>query len=470
MDSEPPSGSLLLSIFPLFVLTSSGMIFSIVLLILLVVCSALISGSEIAFFSLSPTQVSTLENEDTVTSKRILALKERPQTLLATILITNNLVNISIVIVSDYLIEQWLGQEHLLAVGNWLVENGFAWLGTADSLANLYNLSITVVGVTSLLVLFGEIAPKIYANLNNLQFARTMSGPLALLNSMFGPFSRILVSWSNGIEKKITHSNTYQSNTSKEDLDAAIELTMTSDETSTEEEADILKGIVKFGDVSTKQIMKSRVDVTSIDISQNFKDVMTIVKDCGYSRIPVHNENFDQIEGMLYVKDLVGHTDENPDFNWNELVRKNVLYVPESKRIDDLLREFQLKRTHIAIVVDEYGGSAGIVTLEDIMEEVIGDIKDEFDEEEEVEYIELSDGNYIFEGKSLLNDVCRIIGVDTSYFDGIKGEADSLAGLIIEVKGIIPKVETEFEFRDVVLKIVSVSKKRIEKVNIRLKR
>ena len=241
---------------------------------------------------------------------------------------------------------------------------------------------------------------------------------------------------------------------------------MNSDDESSEEEADILKGIVKFGDVSAKQIMKSRVDVVAIDIGTTFQEVMQVIKDSGFSRIPVFDEDFDSILGMLYVKDLIGVYGEKRDFDWTSKVRTSVLYVPESKKIDDLLREFQGKRTHIAIVVDEYGGSAGIVTLEDVMEEVIGDIKDEFDEEEDVEYVKLTEGNYIFEGKTLLNDVCRIIREDTDYFDKMKGESDSLAGLIIEMVGAIPKVETEIEYEDVLLKIVSVSRRRIEKVHL----
>jgi len=239
-----------------------------------------------------------------------------------------------------------------------------------------------------------------------------------------------------------------------------------SDDESSEEEADILKGIVKFGDVSTKQIMKTRVDVVAIDISTSFEEVMTVIKESGFSRIPVFDEDFDSIVGVLYVKDLIGVYGEKKDFDWSSKIRTSVLYVPESKKIDDLLKEFQVKRTHIAIVVDEYGGSAGIVTLEDVMEEVIGDIKDEFDEEEDVEYVKLTEGNYIFEGKSLLNDVCRVIGEDTDYFDKMKGESDSLAGLVIEMVGAIPKVETEIEYDDVVLKIISVSSRRIEKIHL----
>jgi len=407
-----------------------------------------------------------LEAEDSNSSKRIIDLKKKPRTLLATILIANNLVNIAIVVVSDFLITKLIGEDLQRLIGEWLYDIGLSFLGSVENLANGFNLFLTVVVVTFILVLFGEIAPKIYANLNNLKFARFMAGPLTFLNMTFGPFSRVLVSWSNRLENRITDSNNYQPNTSKEDIDAAIDLTVNSDDESSEEEADILKGIVKFGDVSAKQIMKTRVDVVALEVSASFQEVMQIIKQSGFSRIPVFDDDFDSIVGVLYVKDLIGYYGENKDFDWTSKVRTSVLYVPESKRIDDLLREFQMKRTHMAIVVDEYGGSAGIVTLEDVMEEVIGDIKDEFDEEEEVEYVQLSKDNYIFEGKTLLNDVCRIIGEDTDYFDKMKGESDSLAGLIIEMLGSIPKIETEIEYHDVLLKIVSVSRKRIEKIHL----
>ncbi len=470
MDVEPPSELIFICASSLFVLVASGnMMVSLFILLLLILSSALISGSEIAFFSLSPSQMIDLQDEGSASSNRIINLKEKPRTLLATILIANNLVNIAIVVFSDFLIKELIGPEKLLIIGRWFHENGFAWMGSANWLAGAFMFLLTVIGVTSILVLFGEIAPKLYANLNNLKFSRLMAGPLTFLNIIFGPLSRILVSWSNRLEGRITGSENYQSNTSKEDIDAAIDLTVSSNDESSEEEADMLKGIVKFGDVSTKQIMKSRVDVTAIDITTPFNEVMDVIKETGYSRIPVFKEDFDTIEGILYVKDLIGSYGESKDFNWVDLIRNTVLYVPESKKIDDLLREFQVKRTHIAIVVDEYGGSSGIVTLEDVMEEVIGDIKDEFDEQEDVEYIILSDGNYIFEGKSLLNDVCRIIGVDSYYFDEEKGESDSLAGLIIEMTGTIPKIEAEIEYRDILFKIVSVSKRRIEKINLRMK-
>ena len=466
MDIEPPSSILLFSFQAAFVLLTNGVVFSWLFLVILILSSALISGSEIAFFSLSPNDLANLKNEEVSSSKRIIALKEKPRTLLATILIANNLVNIAIVVVSDFLIRRMIGEERERQMGEWLYDLGLGFLGTVERLAYGFNLFLTVIVVTAILVLFGEIAPKLYANLNNLKFARFMSGPLTLLNAIFGPFSRILVSWSNKIEQRITHSNNYQSNTSKEDIDAAIDLTVNSDDESSEEEADILKGIVKFGDVSTKQIMKTRLDVVAFDINTPWQEVIKVIKESGFSRIPVYDDDFDSIVGILYVKDLIGYYGERENFDWTTKVRTSVLYVPESKKIDDLLKEFQVKRTHIAIVVDEYGGSAGIVTLEDVMEEVIGDIKDEFDEEEDMDYVKLTEGNFIFEGKSLLNDVCRVIGEDTDYFDKMKGESDSLAGLIIEIVGAIPKVETEIEYEDVTLKIISVSRRRIEKVHL----
>jgi len=466
LDIEPPSSILHFCYLTTFVLFTSGVLFSIAFLIILIISSALISGSEIAFFSLSPNDMANLKDEDSRSNKRIILLKEKPRTLLATILIVNNLVNIAIIIVSDFLIKKLIGTNLEKEIGEWLYNIGLSFLGSVQTLANGFSLFITVVVVTFILVLFGEIAPKLYANLNNLKYARFMAGPLTVLNAIFGPLSRILVKWSTKIENKITDSNNYQSNTSREDIDAAIDLTVNSDDESSEEEADILKGIVKFGDVSAKQIMKSRVDVIAIDVNTLFEDVMQVIKESGFSRIPVFDEDFDSIVGVLYVKDLIGVYSEKKDFKWTNKIRTSVLYVPESKKIDVLLKEFQIKRTHIAIVVDEYGGSSGIVTLEDVMEEIIGDIKDEFDEEEEVDYVQLTEGNYIFEGKSLLNDVCRIIGEDTDYFDKMKGESDSLAGLIIEIVGAIPKVEEEIEYEDVVLKIISVSSKRIEKIHL----
>ncbi len=466
MASDPPLSELAF----LMVAFSPELVFSILLLAVLIISSALISGSEVAFFSLSPNDLHALEDDDTASSKKLLNFKKKPRSLLATILISNNFINIGIVLVSNYIIRQLIGDQQLQFIGSWIQSTlGLQDILSVSTIAYGFNFLIAVIGVTFILVLFGEVAPKIYANLNNLKFAKMMSTPLSLLNIIFGPFSSIMVKWSTGIENRITAARINQTGTSKEDIDKAIELTVANSENA-DQEADMLKSIVKFGDVSAKQIMKSRVDVVAVEEETNFRELMKMVKESGYSRIPVYKEDFDNLSGILYVKDLLGHTDEDESFNWRMLIRESVIYIPESKKIDDLLKEFQKKRTHIAIVVDEYGGSAGIVTLEDIMEEVIGDIKDEFDEDEEVDYIRLSEGNYIFEGKTLLNDLCRILGEDTDYFDAVRGDSDSLAGLLIEMIGRIPKPEKEVVYNNIVFKVIAVSQRRIEKINVRIEK
>ena len=292
-----------------------------------------------------------------------------------------------------------------------------------------------------------------------------MSGPLTFLMWLLNPASSILVGWSSKMEKRLS-ANSSQNLTSKEDIDAAIDLTMTNDTPHATQEADILKGIVNFGDTSAKQIMHPRMDIVYVDVENTFKEVMKIVKESGYSRLPVIKEDLDNISGILYVKDLLAYTEEGDQFEWQKLIRPSALFVPESKKIDELLREFQLKRMHMAVIVDEYGGTAGIATLEDIMEEVVGDIKDEFDQEEDVDFIKITDNNYIFEGKTLLNDVCRIIGVSAGYFDDVRGDADSLAGLILEIVGAIPNSEKEITINDITLKVVTVTKRRIEKISL----
>lgn len=431
---------------------------------MLIVCSGLISGSEVAFFSLSPKDIHHLQDETDRSSSTILQLQERPRTLLATILICNNFINIAIVVVSDYLVSKMLGEDALLTVGSYLAS--IFGVFSQSQYGQVFNLFVTVVGVTFILVLFGEIAPKVYANVNNLKFAKRMAIPLDLLNNLFGPISRILVGWSNKIEGRL-ESGSSTSNTSKEDIDKAIELTV-SEGRHVEQEVDILKGIVKFGDTPAKQIMKSRVDVVAIEENATYKELMTIILDSGYSRVPVYRDDFDTVTGILYAKDLLGHSSESSDFDWSSLVREGAMYVPESKKIDELLREFQLKRTHMAIVVNEYGGSSGLITLEDVMEEVVGDIKDEFDDLDDVDYVQIGTNNYIFEGKSMINDVCKVINKDTTYFDDLRGGADSLAGLILEVTGIIPKPERKIVFKDIEFRIVSVTKRRIERINVKI--
>jgi len=424
----------------------------------------MISSSEVAYFSLTPNDISDLEQESSSASQRILALQNKPRELLATILISNNFINIGIVLMSDFILRGVISAEFCTSLANRL--HNFLSFATVSTLANAIHYSITVISATFLLVLFGEVMPKVYAKINNVALAKNMSGIMTKLMSFFRPMSSLLVNATNVIESRFTSRTKNGNLTSREDIDEAIELTV-KDQKHAKEDRDILKGIVKFGDVSVKQIMKSRVDVVTVEYETSYKELLDVIRESGYSRIPVHAEDFDHVKGILYVKDLLGYLQEGDDFNWQHLIHDNVFYVPESKKIDDLLREFQAERLHIAIVVDEFGGSSGIATLEDIMEEIIGEIRDEFDDTE-IEFTKLDEYNYVFEGKTLLNDVCRIIGVDTTTFDEVKGDADSIAGLILEIHGQIPKAGREIYHEPYSFKIEAVNKRRIEQIKITL--
>ena len=463
MDPDPASYLLLIPSLNFFLISIWSLSGAIICLFILLICSALVSGSEVAYFSLSPNDLDNLEKEEAKADKTILKLRNKPRNLLATILIANNFVNIAIVILSDYIIRNLLGEEKLTAIGEKL-----SMVIPADPLflGSILNFLITIVGVTFLLVLFGEVAPKIYANLNNLKFSRMMSKPMSILSGFFSPLSSLLVSWSSWMESRFIAKRSGIDDTSKEELDKAIQLTVSGEEQA--EEADILRGIIKFGNVSARQVMKSRVDVIAAEEKAGFNEVMSMIKENGYSRIPVYREDFDEVIGILYAKDLLGYSKEKNTFDWQQFIRSNVIYVPESKKIDDILKEFQKQRLHMAIVVDEFGGSAGIITLEDIVEEVIGEIKDEFDEEEEVDFVKINDSNYIFEGKTLLHDVARIINVDKEAFDKYKSDTDSLAGLMLSHFGHIPKKEKVITLGDYRFKIVAVSKRRIERIHVTL--
>ena len=419
-----------------------------------------------AYFSLTSQNLSDLKTENSPSGRRIIYLRSIPRRLLATILISNNFVNIAIVILAEYIVWNtipadtfglWGASLHRLPV--------LSSLTTVDELTRAVSFLITVFGVTFLLVLFGEVAPKIYAKMNNIRLARWMSLPLQLLVSLFSPLSSLLVRWSSGLERRFRSGMAGQAN--KDDIDKAIDLAVSQDDDS-KIEADILKSIIKFNDVSVKQVMRARVDVVAVDETVDFDELLATVRDSGYSRIPVYQESFDHITGILYVKDLIGHRKENGAFAWQGLVRNQVLYVPESKKINDLLKDFQRERVHMAIVVDEYGGSAGLVTLEDVMEEVIGEIKDEFDDAREGEYKEIDPRTFVFDGKVLINEACRAMGIETSRLEGARRDADSLAGLLLELNGEMPVKGQEFVLDGLQFIVLSVSKKRIEKIRIHL--
>lgn len=434
--------------------------------------SGLISGSEVAYFSLTPNDYEEIQNLDTAPSKLLLELKEKPRRLLATILIANNFINIAIVLISEWLLKAILPDDLTQEWGRALIEL-FSLNDSVDQevLATVLRFSITVIGVTFLLVLFGEVAPKVYARYNKVPLALRMSRPLNILMGFFRPLTFVLVNGAAVIERRLENHTQDIVSASQQDIDEAIDLTVKNQESGEEgqrQDVDILKRIVQFANVTVRQIMRSRGDVIAVEKNIDYHALLAIIRENNYSRLPVYEEDFDKIRGLLYVKDLLGHRNEGPEFDWFQLVREDVLYIPENKRISELLKEFQQEKMHLAIVVDEYGGTEGIVTLEDVLEEVIGDIQDEFDEDDEIIYEQIDDLNYIFEGKTLLKDVCRILDLPTSTFDDAKGDAESFAGLLLELLGQFPAPEQELEFRDFRFKIVSITRRRIEEILITL--
>ncbi len=407
--------------------------------ILLLFASAIVSGAEVAFFSLGKQNIKELKGSKASRDHLLLSLLRMPRNLLATILIANNLFNVGIVVTTYFIISS-----------TFVFEDAWA------------QFAVEVVFVTFLLVVFGEVVPKILANYRKLEFAHFSAPVLGVLSKAFHPLSGFLVRSTRVIEKRLAKKQGAHFVT-REEIDHAIELAR--DENTTEEEIDILKGIVKFGDITVKQIMRSRVDLVAIDRENSFDEVLKIVRESGYSRFPVYENDLDHIIGFLYAKDLLGYLNKDASFDWAALLRPS-FFVPESKKIEELLREFQRKRIHMAVVVDEYGGTSGIVTLEDIMEEIIGEIEDEYDVEESDFYQKINENTFIFEGKTLINDFCRVMGIDTHLFDEIKGDSDSLAGLLLELFQRMPGVGESVRYNKYRFEVLDVSERRIEKVKI----
>jgi gliding motility-associated protein GldE len=374
------------------------------ILFLLLICSALISGSEVAFFSLNASDLESLE-ENNAENEKINNLLEQPEELLGTILITNNFVNVGIVILSSFLLNEYFSPENWSALAVFLVE---------------------ILSITTVLLLFGEILPKVYARNSRIPFAKLVVGMLSSIHRMLLPLSRRLSKTVNrlSIEGK-------GPSLSVDDLEQALELT--SDHNTKEEEQRILKGIVRFGSTSVKEVMTPRTSVVAIDQRTGYHEALNKMTDSGYSRIPVFEENLDQIKGLLYVKDLLPHINASEHFGWQKLMRQP-FFVPESKKIDDLLGEFQRRRVHLAIVVDEFGGTSGVITLEDVLEEIVGEISDEFDDDD-LSYSKLDDYNFVFEASIPLIDLCRVLDLPKDRFDAVDGESDTLAGLVLELAG-----------------------------------
>ncbi|MBO3699819.1 gliding motility-associated protein GldE [Roseivirga sp. E12] len=421
-------------------LSSSYVIINGVAFILLILASALISGSEVAFFSLDRTQLSEFKEENTPSGNAIIKLLDRKRYLLATILIMNNLINIAIVTLATF----------------------FTWtLVDTKTPEGAVVLTLTII-VTFIILFFGEVVPKNFANQHNATFAKTTAKGLLFLERILRPFSFLLISVTNVIERNVEKKG---QNLTVDELNQALEITTGED--TTEEEKGILKGIVNFSTLGVKQVMKSRMDITAVDIELDFHELMDKINKCGFSRIPAFNETIDKIEGILYIKDLISHIDKEEDFAWQALLRPG-FFVPENKKVDALLKDFQAQRVHMAIIVDEYGGTSGLITMEDIIEEIVGEINDEFDDED-VAYNKLDNSTYIFEGKTTLNDFCKIVEVEPSLFDKVKGESESLGGLLLEINAKLPRAGEKIEFENFLFTIVAVDARRIKRIRVLIK-
>ena len=423
---------------PLLAVPSMGaaQIVALVLAVLALFISGFVSGSEIAFFSLSPAQCDELEEEGK-RGERILSMLDKPERLLATILIANNLVNVTIVVLCN-----------------------FALGPVFEGMSEVWSFVLQTVLLTFLILLFGEILPKLYANSNNLGWARMATGPLSGMVKLFYPLSSVLVKSSVIVNKVVPKRSDA---VTADDLTQALEIA----EVDSKQDKDILEGILKFGDTTASEVMTPRVDVTGLDVELTFPEVMKVVIESGFARLPVYEESMDDIKGVLYSRDLLPYVGkaESADFKWQSLMREPY-YVPESRMIDDLLEDFRTRRVHLAIVIDEFGGTQGIVTLEDVLEEIVGDIDDEYDEEEKT-YRRLPDGSYVFEGKTLLNDFFRVTGLDEEEYAQVTEDCETLAGMLLGLKGDFPKEKESIVYGRCRFLVLSVRQHRI--VNVRVK-
>lgn len=407
----------------------------LLILLVLLLCSAFISGSEVAFFSLSPVDLEKLRDKKGSRTSSALRLLSKPDKLLSTILVTNNMINIAIIILASFVSSRLFD----------LSDNP------------VLSFIIEAVVITFILLLFGEIIPKIYASHYQLQFVLIMAGPLSLCEKIFKPITSVLMFSSIFMKKR---TGLYNRNISMDDLSDALDLTSAE----IKDDKEILRGVVKFGNTSVSSIMCPRIDVQALDMNESFHQILPIVIDSGFSRIPVYSDSFDNVKGILFVKDLLGYLDKPDQFKWQSLIRPPYV-VPETKKINELLKEFQEKKIHIAVVVDEYGGTSGIVTLEDVLEEIVGDIMDETDNEAPL-YKELGKGSWLFEGKVLINDFFRITDIGEEPFEEVKGDSETLAGLLLELFGEIPEKGRSIVISGYEFTIESVDKRRIREIRV----
>ena len=408
--------------------------------------SALVSGSEVAYFSISPEQRALLKkNDGSTSSQRILSLVEKPRYLLATILIANNLFNIAIVIISYYVTD--------------------ALLNIPPNLRGLDFLINTVI-ITFLLVLLGEVMPKVYATHNNLKLAEYTALPLIIMRIIFKPVSALLVKSTDIIEQRLDKLGKARETEEKEIQQIGRAIDLVAGGNHMQPELQMLKDIVKFRDITVNQIMKPRPDIFAVEESMDYNELIETLSDQNFSRVPVYAESLDNIKGILYVKDLLAHLNQTDDFDWLQLCREP-MYVPESKKTYELLKEMQSKQVHLAIVADEYGGTSGLITLEDILEEIVGDIKDEFDtDEEDISYEQKADNIFVFEGKAMLYDACKLMGIDPETFNDVEGDFESLAGLVLEIAGKFPQLNETVYHHDYAFTVIEKKGNRIDRVRI----
>lgn len=416
----------------------TNLLFGSLVIVLLLLCSAMVSAAEVALFSLSQNDLTKLSHQNPAKSQLVSQLLQKPKKLLATLLLANNFVNIGVVIIFSFVSDS-LFEGIVSPVVKFVVE---------------------VMLVTFLILLFGEVLPKVYASRNNIKFSIRMARPIWLLDQLLSPLSLPMRAMTVYLHKKLGKQ---KPNISVDQLSQALEMTSPNDTTS--EEQKILEGIVSFGNTDTKQVMSPRIDIFALEIEESFAEIYPKIVEKGYSRIPIFRENIDHIEGVLFVKDLIPHIHKK-EFNWNLLLREP-FFVPENKKLDDLLKDFQSMKSHLAIVVDEYGGTSGLVSLEDVIEEIVGDISDEFDDEN-ISYSQIDDKNFLFEGKINLKDFYRIVSVDEDAFEDQKGEAETLAGFILEILGNFPKKGQKIHFSTVLFTIEVVDKKRIKQLKVTL--
>jgi len=415
-------------------------VFSFSAIIFLLLVSAMVSASEVAFFSLRPEDINKCKESEDPSHGKIVQLLKEPRLLLATILVIHDFVNVGIVTIATFVM----------------------WRMTGTNRPAEFIVGLVTFGATFAITFFAEIIPKVYATQNNLAIARVVSGSWTALAKICRPITWPLMNLTSLVEKRVKRKG-YDATV--EELNQALELTTDNDGTS-EEEKDILKGIVNFGLLTVKQVMKSRMDISAVDIDLSFHELMEKVRTSGFSRIPVYRESLDNIEGILYIKDLLPYLEADEKFQWQKLLRAGY-FVPQTKKLDSLLKDFQSKRVHMALVVDEYGGTAGLITLEDLIEEIIGEINDEFDEVS-LGYQKIDDRTYLFEGKTSIHDLCKILEVDPGVFDSVRGESESLGGLILELHGAMPTVDERIAYDRFVFTIVAVDQKRIKKVRVSL--